>query len=571
MIEEYRLSIMSKPASKPSYPSEHPYMRDVGMMQQLHHLQEQKQRQQQQPQKQQEQLETKSKAFVRIPTTHVGERLRAPHDCVPHQEEKHAPLPRPISSGKDHSVFNRPPSHSTPDKIARPTEKTQRVTPTIGQSGPPSIETMERRRVEQRLLKPSQAAEAKTEEKQRPPLRTADPGTPLTPQLKWPANAQQQHLDKAAAKKHNGQPMTSAHATAHAAVTVRPENSKVATKGNTVLRQDEIEDLKRFHDSSLAASSRKAYLSDFTSFKRFLTVRFPEMETDELLHIQQNCTLEHVLAYLNRLCKDGKQISTINRRLSTIKKHILPSLFSKNVVPGSREEQVIQEVNAIIQGVRRTVGAEHRIRGKRPLLLENIIAMCDIAAEVTDEAGNAMPNTQCRDVALLLFLFFSAMRRNEVAHLLWSDLTFDQRGVRVLIRQSKTDKAGKGQTIGIPLLDKAKAAFCPVTALLAWKTKSGGAGESPVFRWISKKDEVQWRVLIDQRIVAIIKHYTAEIGLEQDFFAGHSTRSGYVTTASARGVPIAEMMKRTRHKCVNSISVYMKDADLFKGTGDDLL
>ena len=52
--------------------------------------------------------------------------------------------------------------------------------------------------------------------------------------------------------------------------------------------------------------------------------------------------------------------------------------------------------------------------------------MVDVAAEATDDDGAAMPNKRCRDVCLLLFMFFSAMRRSEIAALLWSDLTFDK-------------------------------------------------------------------------------------------------------------------------------------------------
>ena len=46
----------------------------------------------------------------------------------------------------------------------------------------------------------------------------------------------------------------------------------------------------------------------------------------------------------------------------------------------------------------------------------------------------------------------------------------------------------------------------------------GGVGESPVFRWISNMDEIQWRVLIDQRIVALINDYCEEIGLDASSF-----------------------------------------------------
>ena len=201
----------------------------------------------------------------------------------------------------------------------------------------------------------------------------------------------------------------------------------------------------------------------------------------------------------------------------------------------------------------------------KPLLIEDVRAMVDAAAELTDEDGNPMPNKRCRDVALLLFMFHSAMRRNEAAHLLWSDLTFDRRGVVVVIRQSKTDQEAKSQTIALPRLEHE---HCPVAALERWRAACRGGGSSPVFRWISKKDDIEWRVLIDQRIVAILKHYCAEIGHDPGCFAAHSTRSGYVTSSSERGVPISELMKRTRHKAVSSLQVYMKGDDLFSNAGD---
>ena len=341
----------------------------------------------------------------------------------------------------------------------------------------------------------------------------------------------------------------------------RKQSSAVGTV-RTVLNVKEIAELKLYHDNSLASNTRKAYQSDYDSFVAFLGERFPRLPIDDM---QRQCTMEHVLAYLNHLCNDAKKISTINRRLSTIKKHILPALFSRALVSGSREEEIMREVERIVRGIRRTVGAEQRVRGKQPLLIEHIREMADRAAEVTDDDGNTMLNKRCRDVSLLLFMFFSAMRRSEIAALLWSDLTFDKRGVVVLIRKSKTDQQSQSQPIALPRLE---SEYCPVAALEAWKVKSSGDRDSPVFRWISKKDEIQWRVLIDQRIVALIKDYCEQIGLDPACFAAHSTRSGYVTSSSERGVPISEMMKRTRHKAVSSLQVYMKSDELFQGAGD---
>ena len=65
---------------------------------------------------------------------------------------------------------------------------------------------------------------------------------------------------------------------------------------DTELRIDEITDLKRYHDNSLSAATRKAYLSDCQSFSEFIVSRFPLLPLEQ---IKAHCTLEHVLAYLN--------------------------------------------------------------------------------------------------------------------------------------------------------------------------------------------------------------------------------------------------------------------------------
>ena len=52
---------------------------------------------------------------------------------------------------------------------------------------------------------------------------------------------------------------------------------------------------------------------------------------------------------------------------------------------------------------------------------------------------------------------------------------------------------------------------CGITQWYTWPTELRGlrseAAHPSHAGWISKKDEVEWGVLIDQRIVAIIKHY----------------------------------------------------------------
>lgn len=160
------------------------------------------------------------------------------------------------------------------------------------------------------------------------------------------------------------------------------QQSDFPARITTVFHPAEIAELQQYHDNSLAANSKKAYQSDYDSFVALLRDRFPRLPIERL---QQQCTVEHVLAYLNHLCNEGKKITTINRRYATIRKHILPALFSRTLVSGSREEGTMREVERIVRGMRRTVGAEHRIRGKKPLLIEHVREMVDVAAEATDE------------------------------------------------------------------------------------------------------------------------------------------------------------------------------------------
>jgi hypothetical protein len=59
-------------------------------------------------------------------------------------------------------------------------------------------------------------------------------------------------------------------------------------------------------------------------------------------------------------------------------------------------------------------------------------------------------------------------------------------------------------------------------------------------------------------------------GLDAKQFAGHSLRSGFLTSAAAAGKSIFKMMDQSRHKSVETLRGYIRDAELFKnhaGTG----
>ena len=63
----------------------------------------------------------------------------------------------------------------------------------------------------------------------------------------------------------------------------------------------------------------------------------------------------------------------------------------------------------------------------------------------------------------------------------------------------------------------------------------------------------------------IVKAYAKRAGFDASAFSGHSLRSGFLTSAAAKGASIFKMMDVSRHKSVDTLRGYVRDAELFKG------
>ena len=205
-------------------------------------------------------------------------------------------------------------------------------------------------------------------------------------------------------------------------------------------------------------------------------------------------------------------------------------------------------------GIRRRLGAAPR--KKTPATADRIVAMAPVASE-------RLP--QFRDRALLLLGFASAMRRSELVALDIEDIEFVSEGLRVTIRNSKTDQEGHGTVIAIPH----GLVACPVAALTAW-IEAAGIMAGPIFRPIAKGQHIQDTRLTDRSVANIIKAHAARAGLDPASFAGHSLRSGFLTSAAARGASIFKMANQSRHRSMDTLRGYVRDAEIFKdhaGTG----
>jgi integrase len=163
-----------------------------------------------------------------------------------------------------------------------------------------------------------------------------------------------------------------------------------------------------------------------------------------------------------------------------------------------------------------------------------------------------------RDRALLSFGFCSAMRRSELIALQVEDISEVADGLRILIRRSKGDQEGAGQTIAVP-----RGAFLrPVEALQTWLA-AAEISSGPAFRAVLKGGRLQasWT---SESLSRRVKLYAKRVGINPNTVAAHSLRSGVITSAAQHGADIWKICELSRHKNLQTVRSYVRQTDLFR-------
>jgi integrase len=60
------------------------------------------------------------------------------------------------------------------------------------------------------------------------------------------------------------------------------------------------------------------------------------------------------------------------------------------------------------------------------------------------------------------------------------------------------------------------------------------------------------------------KSMRGRAGFDAAIFSAHSLRSGFLTSAAAKGASIFKMMDQSGHKSIDTLRGYVRDAELFK-------
>ncbi len=296
-----------------------------------------------------------------------------------------------------------------------------------------------------------------------------------------------------------------------------------------------IERAAAYAKAARASSTRRAYDSDWAIFTAWCAAhRLSAMPA----------TPEVVAVFVSDQATAGLNPSTINRRVAAIGHH-----HRAGGHPAPTAMPSAGRLTEVLAGI----AAEHggTKRRKRPVdatALRNMLEVID---------GDGL--RAVRDRAILAIGMAAALRRSEVVALTVDDITLVPEGIRLTIARSKSDQTRQGAVIAIPEGSRIR----PKALLLAWMTEAKHV-DGALFRRLSRSDTLTSHAMSDRAIARLVQQYAAAAGYDPTQFAGHSLRAGFLTEGAAQGATIFKLQEVSRHRSVQVLSDYVRNAELFK-------
>jgi site-specific recombinase XerD len=332
---------------------------------------------------------------------------------------------------------------------------------------------------------------------------------------------------------------------------VRPARPRLTpgtlTAADYQMSAETVEDIV----NSFSGNTHRAYATDLDRFQAWCAAggRCP-LPT----------TAQNLAEYTKHLVSLGRAPRTIERALSAIRTeheiHGLPRPDRKHA--------------------HRVLVNYKKARGK--LGVRDRQAVAATAALLRDAVNACDPGTLVglRDRALLLLGFAIFARRSELAALNLEDIEPAERGVKVLIRYSKTDQDAIGEVVPVRY---GKPAMSPVLTLQDWirALNSRGVTSGALFRPIDRKGRLAGEPgyagtvppgfrLNDRAIWTILRRVATRAGCDVDRLSPHSLRRGAATEMYRAGTDPLKIARRGRWKDGSPVLMrYIEDAALFDG------
>lgn len=273
-------------------------------------------------------------------------------------------------------------------------------------------------------------------------------------------------------------------------------------------------DWQRMATTAYSANTRKAWKADWTIFLEFCRLHGARsLPADPLL--VREFVLDRVRA--------GKKPATINRYLATIAR--------AHQAIGQRSPTESEPVRLAIQEMKVTTSARQR--------QARAFGHAEIQ-EFLKSAGAGLPADRAR--AILCVAYDTMARRSEIVALDVADISInpDDSG-NVLIRRSKTDKAGQGAS--------AYLSRETVRYLKMW-LKSAGIQEGAIFRRLRGTKAIGKR-LGAESVSGLYKSVAKWLGWPEKHVkevSGHSIRVGATQDLLSLNIDLASVMQAGRWK-----------------------
>ena len=298
------------------------------------------------------------------------------------------------------------------------------------------------------------------------------------------------------------------------------------------------DELKSFLDSiaseNKSSSTRTAYQTDLEQF----------FETKIITQDQvKSITMEDVETYRNDLISQGRKSTTVNRKLTSLRK-FFKRLIAKGIV----------DINPADTAVVKSMKVEPSVMGKS-------ISREDIEKMIACSLENKNQLKSARDYAMLLIMVYCGLRRAEVANMRWIDLIVED-GYNVL-RLPKT-KSQVEQFVKIPKrgydalrnLELAYSNFYDVPTL-----------DGYIFTSMSKHQNFGRQLSVNS-IRRIVMGYGKQIGIS---ITPHMFRHSCCTLAIEGGAKPHQVQAHLRHKDIKTTMLYYDAKDKLTDNASDYI
>lgn len=321
-------------------------------------------------------------------------------------------------------------------------------------------------------------------------------------------------------------------------------------------RVHQLERARKVTDGALAPRTQQRYAEEWTRFTSWCASqgRHPLPATPEtvLVYLTALGSPEPGNAPRAHGSLKPMHCSTIAIASSAIRyEHEKKNLLSPTLAPAVRRGQ---------QGLRRQLGVapKRRVDAATSDIIQKLLA-------------HLRPGRiGIRDRALLTLGFGGALRRSEVVAIDLEHLRETPQGLALTIPRSKTDQEGEGCLLAIPRGEFPES--CPVRSVQAWLAELASLGmtSGPLFRCIDRHGNVRAQGsspdgrLSAEAVALIVQSHAKAAGLDPKHFAGHSLRSGFVTSAVRNDKTLASIQAQTRHKSMDTLMIYVREEEIWR-------